>query len=389
MVRNLSVAAVLVLAAIVAAEGAPKAPAPADRLEAIKKQHTDAEAAYSKAAKDLPDTPEGEKKAEELWKAFDLAQSGRFTAALEIAKADPKSAVGFAALEWVLTIPRAYYLPAGLPALTLAAEHHAANPKVGKIVAVLGGVTPSEESYPKEHAAAMALFKAVAEKNPDRTARGQAVMALARQAMGRFAVAEYKRTADVESLAAEAEKAFEIIVKDYGDCPILRGKGDRTLGDQAKEQLHELRHLRIGKVAPDIEAEGVDGVKFKLSGHRGKVTVLVFWATWCGPCMEMVPQERELVARHKGEPFVLVGVNGDADRAVAKDAMAKEKMTWPSFWDGPTDAGGPICRAWNVTNWPEVYVLDAKGVIRFKHPRRGDLDKAVDQLLKEMRDEKK
>jgi thiol-disulfide isomerase/thioredoxin len=377
----------LLCAAAGAADDTPATPA--EKLAALKKQHEEAEAVYRKEVTALPDTPEGEKKAGELWKSFDAAQAARFAAAVEIAKADPKSDVGLAALEWVLTIPRSYYLPAGVPAMELAAEHHAANPKVGKIIAWLGYFTPHEQGSPKEHAAANKLIQLVAEKNPDKAARAQAHLALARERMDKFAVAEYERKPDAEKLAAEAEAAYGALLKDYGDCPRLIRENRGTVGEFATSELNELRNLRVGKVAPEIEAEGVDGKTFKLSDHsRGKVTVVVFWATWCGPCMAMVPHEREMVERLKDKPFALIGVNGDESRDKVKEVMAKEKMTWPSFWNGPRDGDGRLTKAWNVRSWPTVYVLDAKGVIRFKHLRGKELDKAVDELLKEM-DEKK
>ena len=202
-------------------------------------------------------------------------------------------------------------------------------------------------------------------------------------------VAEYKRDKDADKLATEAEKAFESLLKNYGDCPQLIVKSKRTLGDIAKIALYELRNLRIGKVAPDIVAEGVDGTKFKLSDYRGKVVAVVFWASWCGPCMREVPHECELVARLKDKPFALIGVNGDEKREKAKEVMAKEKMTWPSFWDGPADSDSTISRAWNIEGWPTQYILDNKGVIRFKYVRGKELDAAVDALLKEMEAEKK
>jgi peroxiredoxin len=369
------------------ADGKPLSPS--DKLAAIKKQHEEAQAAYRDSMREIPDTPEGEKKSAELWKTFDKSESERFLAAVEIAKSEPKSDVGFEALEWILTIPRSYYLPAGIPAMELVTKHYATNPKVAKIVAILGRVTPDERGNPKEHSAAMALIKLVAEKNPDRVARGQAALALAYQKLGHFAVAEYKCTPDVDRLAEEAEKAYEGVIKDYYDCAWLYGLGKRTIGDQAKQVLHELQHLRIGKPAPEIEAEVVDGSKFKLTDHRGKIVVVVFWASWCGPCMAMVPHERELFAKMKDRPFALIGVNGDASRVKAKEVMTKEKMVWPSFWDGPSDGGGEISREWNVQGWPTVYVLDNKGMIRFKNLRAEELEKAVEQLLKDLEQTKK
>lgn len=259
-----------------AAEDKPNPGAsPAERLAAIQKEHKAAEATFYKTAQALANTPEARKKEDELWKAYDKGQADRFLAAVELARADPKSEVGFGALEWVLTIPRAYYLPAGKPALELVTEHHAANPKVAKVVAWVGYFRPQ---MGESEAAAAALIKAVAEKNPDRTARGQAVMAVAWQAKHAFAMVEYKNSPDTDRLAAEAEKAFEAVLQDYADCPRLIR--ERPLGDVAKQELFELRNLRIGKVAPDIEGEDLDGVKFKLSDYRGKVVVIDFWGDW-------------------------------------------------------------------------------------------------------------
>jgi hypothetical protein len=96
----------------------------------------------------------------------------------------------------------------------------------------------------------------------------------------------------------------------------------------------------------------------------------------------MYPHERSLVKRLEGKPFALLGVNSDESKEKLKKIMAKEKITWRSWWDGG-DTEGPIASKWNVHGWPTIYVLDAKGVIRYKNVREEELDKAVDTLLKE------
>ncbi|MGB7769468.1 MAG: TlpA disulfide reductase family protein [Verrucomicrobiia bacterium] len=359
---------------------------PTNRLASIEREYAEAESAFYKTNETLPDTAEGRKKSDELWKEFDKKQSDLFSEAVALAKLDPKSNSGFAALEWVLTIPRAYYLPAGKQAMELATQFYAADPKVGKIIAWVGYYTPDAkaESCP----AAINLIQNVAEKNPDRTARGQAMIALAWQAKEKFSKAEYNKTSDVDTLAIEAEKAFEIVIKEYADCPRLMKAGQRSLGKEAEQELFELRNLRTGKMAPDIEAKDLDGTSFKLSDYRGRVTVLVFWASWCGPCMAMVPDERRLVDRMKNQSFVLIGVNGDPKLDDAKRAVAKESMVWRSFWNGTNGPAGPISHAWNVRVWPTIYVLDGKGVIREKNVRGEELDKAVDLLIKAQASEK-
>jgi hypothetical protein len=96
----------------------------------------------------------------------------------------------------------------------------------------------------------------------------------------------------------------------------------------------------------------------------------------------MYPHERSLVKRLEGKPFVILGINSDADREALKKVLAEEHLTWRSWWDGGSTEG-PIASQWNVRGWPTTYVLDGRGVIRYKNVREKELDKAVDTLLKE------
>jgi len=197
---------------------------------------------------------------------------------------------------------------------------------------------------------------------------------------------DYFRETDAAGSEKEAEVLFERAIKDHGDAIYHRsvGKGDRTetIGDLARLALHKLRDLAIGKVAPEIEGTDIEGRPMKLSDHRGKVVVLTFWATWCGPCMAIVPHERSLVERLAGKPFVLLGINGDNDLEQAKRVVDKEGITWRSWRNGGPE--GPITDLYNVEGWPTVYVLDARGVIRHKEVLKERLDDAVNALLKEL-----
>lgn len=93
--------------------------------------------------------------------------------------------------------------------------------------------------------------------------------------------------------------------------------------------------------------------------------------------MTMTSHKRSLVKRLEGKPFALLGVNRNPSRESLKRAEGKHKITWRSFFDG---RDGPITKKHNVKSMPTIFVLDAKGVIRYK----GVKDKAVDQLLAEL-----
>jgi len=153
--------------------------------------------------------------------------------------------------------------------------------------------------------------------------------------------------------------------------------------DRATAPQFEKDNLQIGMPVPEIKGEDADGGALELSGLRGRVLVVVFWGFWCGPCRAMIPHERSLVAKLQDKPFALVGVNSDKDRDTYRSEAEKQGVTWPNFWCGPKGPGGPIPGKWNIKAWPTTFVVDHKGVIRFRNLRGEQLEQVVDQLLAE------
>jgi hypothetical protein len=93
----------------------------------------------------------------------------------------------------------------------------------------------------------------------------------------------------------------------------------------------------------------------------------------------MYPHERSLVEKFKDRPFVILGVNSDDDRDQLKQVIAKEKLTWRSFWDGGS-TDGPISRRWNINGWPTLYLIDHTGTIVRNVYKDEDL---IEQKVKE------
>ncbi len=195
---------------------------------------------------------------------------------------------------------------------------------------------------------------------------------------GKAQVAAMKKY-DAAKYEAEAVKLFRELQKAHGDEDIVPGLKVATV---AKSSIYEMENLGIGKMAPEIEGEDLDGAKFKLSDYRGKVVFLSFWASWCGPCLALIPHEREIVEKFQGRPFALIGVNGDPEKKDLKKVLTENKITWRSFWSGEKGPEGPIPEAWNVSGWPTMYVIDAKGIIRGKQLRGKKLEERIESLVK-------
>jgi thiol-disulfide isomerase/thioredoxin len=146
--------------------------------------------------------------------------------------------------------------------------------------------------------------------------------------------------------------------------------------------LYSNKHMaKESYTAPPITAIDADGQVMRLKDHKGKVVLLSFWKTNCPPCRAMFEHEKTLVANYASRPFVLLGVNADASPFELKRTQQRAGLTWRSWWDGP---GGEICTVWGVDCLPAFFLLDADGVVQWRHlgvPPEGVMEQKVEELV--------
>jgi peroxiredoxin len=299
---------------------------------------------------------------------------------IELLKANPKDPAVIDGLV-LLKGPMTHSLNVDKELVRIVLEDQIASPKLGRLC--------HELRFANNDLVAEAILKTASETHPAREVQGEATYALgeyyrqtARDEFGPPKTEEQK-----EAILANAEKYLALAVERFGDVQTTDGEKIADVAEITLTRVRNIPNLKVGKPAPAVSGDAVDGAAIKLADYRGKVVVVVFWGSWCRPCMAMVPHARELAERMKDKPFVLLGVNCGDEQNKARSTMASNKMTWPSLWDG-SGHDGPVQAAFDVRHWPTVYVIDAAGTIRHIEPDEKDLDAAVDQLVANVAAEK-
>ncbi len=137
-------------------------------------------------------------------------------------------------------------------------------------------------------------------------------------------------------------------------------------------------------LAPDFTLASSKGGNIQLEDLRGKVVMLNFWASWCGPCREEMPLLDQLHQRYQSQGFVLLGVNTDADVAQANKLLEEIPVDFPVVYD----TAGHASNAYGVDAMPTTILIDKEGKLRFRH--RGyspgdenDYERVINELVRE------
>ena len=115
--------------------------------------------------------------------------------------------------------------------------------------------------------------------------------------------------------------------------------------------------LSLSKMAPAFEVTALDGTRFNLDAMGGKVVLIDFWATWCGPCNEELPHMQKIAKEFAGQPLVIISVSWDADEAKWKDFIAKHEMTWLQY----RDADHKLSDRFGINAIPHYFTIDSDG----------------------------
>ena len=235
-------------------------------------------------------------------------------------------------------------------------EKSIADARYGQILVDQAGEKPKPEQLQAAHTAFQAALTEFPRNNSARWSDG---CVLAR--MGKEDDAKQQFTACAQ--AASATDPMRIRAVHFAENPSL--------------SLH--------KMAPAFEITALDGSRFNLDNMGGKVVLIDFWATWCGPCNEELPNIKKVAKEFANEPFVLISISWDSDEAKWKDFINKHEMTWMQY----RDTDHKLSNEFGINAIPHYFTIDSDGVLTAEILGSGnDVEGKIRKLIKRAKESK-
>jgi thiol-disulfide isomerase/thioredoxin len=181
---------------------------------------------------------------------------------------------------------------------------------------------------------------------------------------------------------------YEQVLKDKakGDAIMAQLKRDfpdsqpvkQLKQEEAAKKVREA--LKTGSAFPDFSEKDVAGQPLSIGNYKGKVVLVDFWATWCGPCRAELPNVLKTYEAHHKDGFEIIGISLDQDNQKLASFTKEQNMTWPQFFDGK-GWQNKLAVKYGVNSIPATYLLDGQGTIIGANLRGEDLETAVTKAL--------
>ena len=180
-----------------------------------------------------------------------------------------------------------------------------------------------------------------------------------------------------QAKASELVKQLKI---DFQGTEFVAALEKREAAQMAAQKMQAV--LTVGAKFPDFNEKDVAGKPLSIASYKGKVVLVDFWATWCGPCRAELPNVIATYKKYHDQGFEIIGVSLDQDQAKLTGFTKSMNMTWPQFFDGQ-GWQNKLAVNYGIESIPATYLLDGNGKIIGRDLRGDELTQAVAKALGE------
>lgn len=161
----------------------------------------------------------------------------------------------------------------------------------------------------------------------------------------------------------------------------LAANSDEQIFSQVAGMLKaQLNKPGVG-TSPELAGTTLDGKEISLADYKGKVVMIDFWATWCGPCVAEMPNVKKAYEKYHEKGFEIIGVSLDRSVEPLQEYITENGITWANLFDA--DQENSLAEQFSITSIPSIFLLDASGTIVAVNTRGEALEKKLAELLGE------
>ncbi len=199
--------------------------------------------------------------------------------------------------------------------------------------------------------------------------------------LGRIYFMKAKLYGEVLHDSAKASEVFQQLAHDLPATKYGKQAELEIAGLKQSEEIEKIqKQLVKGSPFPDFAEKDLEGKPLSIGGHKGKLVLVDFWATWCGPCRAELPNVLETYHKFHEKGLDIVGISLDSDRQKLDSFLKEQGMTWPQYFDGQ-GWQNKLAAKYGVNSIPATYLIDAEGNILAKDLRGEALASKVAMLL--------
>ena len=176
----------------------------------------------------------------------------------------------------------------------------------------------------------------------------------------------------------------------HGQADKSRALAEKLIACPAPEKVKLWAKGFLNRLAPpdkpiELQFTAVDGREVDLGQMRGKVVMVDFWGTHCGPCIAELPNVKAVYEKFHAQGFEVIGISCDTEKSDLEHFVERHEISWPQYFDGNQQDNNKFTIAFGISGIPHLFLVDKKGFLRFDNVS-GDtlsLEEKITKLLSE------